>query len=325
LYLSGFNYVTIMRLNLKMGEQMADETRYALKTGTAFPDEATSDNYQDSAREGKRGRHTRPGRESAAAKAGVTSTRRDVLVDLGDASIPLYESIKLELVREISSGKIRAGMALPTERELSLHYNVSIGTVRRAMSDLVAEKVLVRQQGRGTFLAPVDTARMLNSFWPVTRKDGVKEVPIVQTLRFDEISASEDMATALAVRAGAPLFRIFNIMLMGGAPVLLDVLCIPQSLFQGMTKAGLTERNSTIYDLYHEEFGVTVIKTLDKVSAVAADSDAAKKLDVALGTPLLKIVRVAYTFGKRPVELRQSLLLTENYEFVDMKSGRSGG
>lgn len=314
-----------MRLDFKIGEQMADETNHDLKAGEALPERYSSTSYEASSKEGKGMRHAKRGKELAKARTVSTTTRREVLVDLGDASIPLYESIKLELVREISSGKIRAGMALPTERELSLHYNVSIGTVRRAMSDLVAEKVLVRQQGRGTFLAPVDTARMLNSFWPVTRKDGVKEVPIVQTLRFDEISANEEMATVLAVRTGAPLFRIFNIMLMGGAPVLLDVLCIPQSLFQGLTKTRLTERNSTIYDLYHEEFGVTVIKTLDKVSAVAADPDAAKKLDVALGTPLLKIVRVAYMFGKRPVELRESLLLTENYEFVDMKNSRSAG
>jgi GntR family transcriptional regulator len=147
------------------------------------------------------------------AKAG---TRRDVLVDMGNGSLPLYKSIKLELTRAISGGRIPGGAALPTEKELSERYGVSIGTVRRAMADLVAEKVLVRQQGRGTFLAPFDSSRMLNSFWHIVRKDGVREVPIVQTLRFEERAANEHTASRLHIRVGEPIFLIVNLMLMGG-------------------------------------------------------------------------------------------------------------
>lgn len=236
---------------------------------------------------------------------------------MGNGGLPLYQSIKLELTRAISAGKIQEGAALPTEKELADHYCVSIGTVRRAMADLVAEKVLVRQQGRGTFLAPFDSSRMLNSFWHIQRKDGVREAPIVQTLRFEETTATEQTATRLKIKPGEPVYWIVNLMLMGGAPMLLDSLHIPQALFPGLTLPKFTERDSTIYDLYRNQFGVTVVKTVDQVSAVPADPATAKKLDLALGTPLLEIMRVAYTFDERPVELRRSLMHTDNYEFVD--------
>jgi GntR family transcriptional regulator len=261
---------------------------------------------------------------STAKSAPRAGTRRDVLVDMGDGGVPLYKSIKLELIRAISGGKVQSGMALPTEKELSERYRVSVGTVRRAMADLVAEKVLVRQQGRGTFLAPFDSSRMLNSFWHIVRKDGVREIPIVQTLRFEETAANAHTASRLGILVGEPIYWIVNLMLMGGAPMLLDGLHIPQSLFPGLTKSKFVERDSTIYDLYRNEFGVTVVKTVDQVSAVPADAETAKTLDLALGTPLLEIVRVASTFD-RPVELRRSLLFTEKYEFVDVTGGAAPG
>lgn len=251
----------------------------------------------------------------------ASGTKRDVLVNMGNGALPLYKSIKLELIRAIGGGSIQDGMALPTEKEVAEQYGVSVGTVRRAMADLVADKVLVRQQGRGTFLAPFDSSRMLNSFWHIVRKDGAREVPIVQTLRFEEASANENTAKLLKIEQGDPIFWIVNLMIMGGTPMLLDGLHIPQALFRGLTRSQFVGRDSTIYDLYRNAFGVTVVKTVDQVSAVAADPETAKKLDLALGTPLLEIVRVASTLDEQPVELRRSLMYTEKYEFVDVTGG----
>lgn len=261
------------------------------------------------------------GAHAKARTAIKPGTRRDVLVDMGNGSLPLYKSIKLEVTRALSGGEVKTGMALPTEKQLSERYGVSVGTVRRALSDLVAEKVLIRQQGRGTFLAPFDSARMLNSFWHIVRKDGVREVPIVQTLRFEETTANPHTAKRLEIQTGEPIYWIVNLMLMGGSPMLVDGLHIPQKLFPGLTKAEFVGRDSTIYDLYRNRFGISVVRTVDQVTSVAADRETAKKLGLALGTPLLEIVRVARTFNDTPVELRRSLLYTEKYEFVDVTGG----
>ena len=255
---------------------------------------------------------------SGRPKAG---TRRDVLIDLGRSSEPLYKGIKSELIREIAEGKMSGGEALPTEKELSARYGVSVGTVRRALADLVAEKVLIRQQGRGTFLAPFDSSRNLNSFWRILRKDGFLEAPVVQTLQFEEAEADAALAERLKVKVGEPLFFIFNIMMMGGSPTLLDTIYVPQTIFQDLTEQKFIGRESTIYDLYRDSFGISVVKTVDQISAVSADRETAKKLDIALGTPLLEISRTAFSFDDRPVEFRRSLLNTESYEFVDITGG----
>ncbi|HMM73104.1 MAG TPA: UTRA domain-containing protein, partial [Rhodocyclaceae bacterium] len=114
-------------------------------------------------------------------------------------------------------------------------------------------------------------------------------------------------------------------MVLGGLPVVLDGLHIPQALFPGLTRAEFVGRDATMYDLYRERFGITVVKTVDRVSALAADAETAKKLDLALGTPLLEIVRVASTVDDRVVELRRSLIHTDNYEFLDITGGPAPG
>ncbi len=250
-------------------------------------------------------------------------TRRKVVADLGSDDLPLYKKIKLEITRTLSSGKLEPGAALPTEEQFSVQYGVSIGTVRRAMSELVAERVLIRQQGRGTFLAPHSPERMLNSFWHFVRKDGVREVPIVQTLRFLRTTADTPTAQMLALEPGAPIYRIFNLMLMGGNPVLVDDVRISQRMFPGLTKAEFVARDTTIYGLYQNRFRISVVQTMDRLAAISADAETAELLAIPVSSPVLEVVRVAYTFHEQPVECRRSVLHSERYEFRDITGGPS--
>jgi GntR family transcriptional regulator len=244
-----------------------------------------------------------------------------VVADLGSDDLPLYKKIKLEITSTLSSGKLEPGVALPTEEQFSARYGVSIGTVRRAMSELVAERVLIRQQGRGTFLAPLSSERMLNSFWHIVRKDGRREVPIVQTLRFGRGPADSATARELQIESGAPIYRIFNLMLMGGHPVLVDDVRIPQALFPGLTKTEFVARDTTIYGFYQNRFRISIVQTVDRVMAAAADGETAKLLAIPIGLPMLEILRVAYTFHEQPVEWRRTLLHSDKYEFRDTTGG----
>jgi GntR family transcriptional regulator len=252
---------------------------------------------------------------------GGAHSRRKVVADLGSDDLPLYKKIKVEITSTLSSGKLEPGQALPTEDQLSAQYGVSVGTVRRAMSELVAERVLIRQQGRGTFLAPLSSERMLNSFWHIVRKDGRREVPIVQTLRFARANADATTARALGIEPGAGIYRMLNLMLMGGHPVLVDDVRISQALFPGLTKAEFVARDTTIYGFYQDRFRVSVVQTVDSVRAVLADDETAKLLGISAGGPLLDIERVAYTFHDQAVEWRRSLLHSEMYEFRDVTGG----
>lgn len=244
--------------------------------------------------------------------------RRESVTLMGDSRQPLYKEVKFAITRMLSSGDIQAGEAIPTEKELCAMFGTSIGTIRRAIDELVAEHVLIRQQGRGTFLAPYSPERMLNFFFHIVSHDGHREVPIVQTLSFEADTADAPTAEALGIRADDPIHRVFNIMLMGGEPAVLDEIRIPEALFPGLTEAAFVARDTTIYDLYQSRFGINVIRTLDRLRAIPADARTAKRLNIALGMPLLEIIRVAVTFEDRPVEWRRTLLNTENFEYRNL-------
>lgn len=258
-------------------------------------------------------------------KGGLTRAHlaRKMMADLGGGSVPLYKKVKLEITRSLSSGKLEPGAALPTEQQLATGYGLSVGTIRRAIAELVAEKILIRQQGRGTFLTPFSAERMLNSFWHIVRKDGVREVPIVQTLTFEQTRADGLTASRLAIKPGDRIYKIINLMLMGGNPVLVDDVRISQALFPDLTKTEFVARDTTIYGLYQDRFRINVIRTLDHVTATSADPETAKLLGVPRGKPLLEIARVAFTFNDMPVECRRSLLCTDNYEYLDITGGSS--
>lgn len=237
---------------------------------------------------------------------------------------PLYKIVKLEITRALSGGALGPGEALPTEKELAARFDVSVGTIRRAIDELVAERIVVRQQGRGTFLEELSHERMLNHFWRVVRKDGVREVPIVQTLSFRREPADAVVAGELGLKAGAGTFRIVNLLLLGGRRILCDEVRLPREMFAELTEEILVARRSTMYGLYQSRFGISVVRTEDRIGAIAADREAARRLQIEPGTALLEVHRVAYTFHDKPVEVRRSLFLTDGYEYRHTIGGRAG-
>jgi GntR family transcriptional regulator len=255
----------------------------------------------------KKGRSNTRGRKSSSAadKDGVS----------------LYKRIKIDVTRMLSSGDISPNDPLPTEKQLAARFDVSIGTVRRAMDDLVAEHIVVRQQGRGTFLAALSPELMLNRFWPIFRQDGVRVIPIVQTLSFEESRADAETAEALGLRKGDATYRIINVLLMGGNPVILDEISLSKKMYFGMREEDLLARKTTLYGFYQSHFGINVFRVLDRMRGALANQWSAERLGVELNTPLLSVVRIAYAFGNRPVEFRKSLIRTDTYEYRNAIGG----
>src|SRR5687768_4278452 len=100
------------------------------------------------------------------------------------AGAPLYRVVKRALLRAIEAGRYPGGGALPSESALSAALGVSVGTLRHAVDELVAEHILVRRQGRGTFVAMHNADRFLFQFFHVERSDGLREVPRVELVAF---------------------------------------------------------------------------------------------------------------------------------------------
>jgi GntR family transcriptional regulator len=234
---------------------------------------------------------------------------------LAQGDRPLYEEVRGRLTESISAGRWGPGEALPAERELALTFGVAIGTIRKAVDSLVAERVLVRRQGKGTFVTEHDGSRLLFHFFHIVARDGHKTQPEVATLDFRRDRASAQEAHALAISPAEKLIRIRNVLSLDGAPVVLDDIALPAALFPGLTEKIFLARENTIYHLYQSRYGINVLRTDERLRAITATREIAAPLGLAAGTPLLEIRRVALTFRDRPVELRVSRVDTASHDY----------
>ena len=240
------------------------------------------------------------------------------------AGMPLYQVVKRSLLNAIESGGCAPGETLPSETEIAGAMGVSIGTLRRAVDELAAEHILVRRQGRGTFVATHGTDRFLFQFFHVERADGLREAPVVDLVSFERARADGEPAAALHLRVGDPVIQIENRLHLQGAAVIYDRLTLPSTLFKGLTEKRFRERPGTIYQLYQSDFGISVLRANERARATSADRSAVRVLSLALGQPVMQVRRTALTFGDRPVEHRVSIIDTAHHDYVNVLSRPQG-
>jgi GntR family transcriptional regulator len=227
----------------------------------------------------------------------------------------LYLEVRARLIEGISAGEWPPGAAIPSEGELARAFGVAIGTIRKAVDGLVAERALVRRQGKGTFVAEHDSGRLLFHFFHIVGRDGTRAYPEVRTLAFTRARASAAEARALGITAHDKAIRIRNLLSLDGMPSIVDDITLPAELFPGLTEKIFLARGNTIYHLYQSRYGINVLRTDERLRAVLADAALGALLRVAAGAPLLEIRRVALTFRDRPVELRISRVNTARLDY----------
>jgi GntR family transcriptional regulator len=242
-----------------------------------------------------------------------------------NAEPPLWRSIHAALEQDLAAGAFPPGTPLPAERLLAERFGCAIGTVRRAVDELVAARALVRRQGRGTFVPDLDGAarvprdvpdRTQFYFLHIARADGLLEPPRTELLDFrTPLPCAPDHAALLGLEAGAPMHRAQNLQYLQGQPVMLDELWMPAGLFPGLDAEGFAGREGTIYGLYQRRFGLSVLRTEERLRAEAASPDIAALLGLEPAAPVLRILRVAHAIGDRPVELRLSWVDTREHEY----------
>lgn len=229
--------------------------------------------------------------------------------------VPLYKDVKRRLTDALTHGEWKPGSAIPAERRLSERFRISVGTVRKAIDELVAENILIRQQGRGTFVASHNRDRETFYFFHVVPERGPKLYPEVRLQSFGRAKAGRAAAEALALEPGDPVFRIRNVLHLDGVPIIVDDIALPALKFAGLTERQFRDRRSTIYSLYQEAFGISVVKTRERLRAARAGAACAALLGVSAAAPLLQIRRVALSYRDAPVEYRVSLVNTERHEY----------
>ncbi|MFN7750807.1 MAG: GntR family transcriptional regulator [Pseudomonadota bacterium] len=237
---------------------------------------------------------------------------------LGDG--PLYLGLQRSLARSLAERRWPPGSALPSETRLAAEHRVSIGTVRKAIDALVAGGMLVRRQGRGTFVASHTPDRLLFHFFHVVARDAPaaspRELPSTRLLSFRHARAGAGVAEALAIAPAARVLRVENLLHLQGRAVLFDEITVAAARFPRLDRARLERREGTIYGLYESDYGIDVVRSTERLSAVACPARIARLLGLAPGDPVLRIRRVAYGWGDRPVEHRVSWVDTRTHEYL---------
>ena len=229
--------------------------------------------------------------------------------------LPLYREVKHKLMESLRDGEWKAGEMIPAEKRLCERYGVSVGTLRKAVDELTAENILIRHQGRGTFVASHSQDRYMFGFFHICPKSGQKEYPEVEFISLTKEKAELDAARRLGIGHGSKVLRIVNRLSLGGRPVIIDHILLPERCFPGLTETQLRERRTTLYQLYQDSFGVAVLRTEERLDAECANEHVAELLGIDEGTPVLHIVRRALSFRDEVVELRHSWVLTADHEY----------
>lgn len=231
---------------------------------------------------------------------------------------PLYLQIKALLERSLDAGEWRPGDAIPSEMALAQRFGVSQGTVRKAIDALAADNLVVRRQGKGTFVAThTEEQSSMFRFLRIRRNDGRDEHPASRLLDVRRGKASAETARLLDLKSGDAVILLRRMLEYSGDPVILDEITLPAALFKGLTKARAEAYRGSMYSFFETEFGVRMLKAQERIRAIAADAASARLLKVRPGDPLLSVDRTTYTYGDRPVEWRRGLCATRHHHYLN--------
>ena len=240
----------------------------------------------------------------------------DAAADVAPAFSPLYQQIKALIMRGLQGGEWKPGEAIPSELDMAARFRVSQGTVRKAIDELAAENLLVRRQGKGTFVSTHAEEQVQYRFLRLQSEEGGAAQPMQRHfLDCRRARASADVARMLELRAGDAAVQIRRTLSSRDRPVVLDDIWLPGALFKGLTAERLSEYRGPLYGLFEAEFGVRMIRAEEKIRAVSADAGSADLLKVPVGAPLLSVERLSRTYGDKPVEWRRGLYNTENFHY----------
>ena len=226
---------------------------------------------------------------------------------------PLYAQVKDRLVRRLIDGAWQPGQLIPSEMELARELGVSQGTIRKALDAMTAENLLLRRQGRGTYVAEPEDSRILFQFFRLMPDGGDPVSPPSRIRARSPAAAGPAESAGLHLPEGADVVRIERVRALGERPVIVETLSLPQARFGEL--ATMADIPNNVYRLYSQHWSVTIGRAVERLKAIAATPADAAELGCPRGTPLLEISRVAYDLEGNPVELRVSRCLTDGLHY----------
>jgi GntR family transcriptional regulator len=191
---------------------------------------------------------------------------------------PLYQQIKALILQSLQAGEWKPGEAIPSEMDLAARFRVSQGTVRKAIDELAAENLVVRRQGKGTFVATHSEQHVQYRFLKLIPDNGNvgSEGPAQRTvLECKRVRASAEVARVLGLRSADAVVQLRRVLSFGGVPTILEDVWLPGNAFKGLSAEQVAGYQGPTYAMYEVEFGVRMVRAEEKIRAVGADAQQA--------------------------------------------------
>ena len=227
---------------------------------------------------------------------------------------PLYDQL-VDILTEKIEHEYRPGDLLPSERELSKYYGLSRTTVRLALQELERLGLVVRQHGRGTFVADRSVqATNLSQTYSFT--DQMREMgrdPSTTILEFVEIDADKNLAEKMRVRMGDKLFKIERLRCADGMPMMVERTYMPVRKFMSLKRPML--EHASLYTVIEQVFHEKIRVAEEEFFASIARPVDAHLLGIGEGAPVLDLVRTTYDVGNEIIEYTLSVARADQFKY----------
>jgi GntR family transcriptional regulator len=228
--------------------------------------------------------------------------------------LPLYIQVREKLVERLTGQVWVPGQVLPSEISLAKELDVSQGTVRKAIDQLCSDGVLTRSQGRGTFVSE-QTEELANfRFFRLTDSAGNRVMPELQRQVASAEKADSMLSKALGLRVGTKVHVLDRVRTVAGERAILETITVPDALMPKLSDEAPLP--NALYPHYQARYGISVVRTEDRLTSVAANSRQARTLSVPTGAPLLQIERVAVDLAGRSIEHRMTRVVTRDHAYT---------
>ena len=236
-------------------------------------------------------------------------------IDRG-SHIPYYLQLKEVLTEGIQQGDWGPGDLIPSEAELGKSFGVSRTVVRQALNEMTYDGLVVRQKGKGTFVTQpkISSRSLVQSLEGFYGEMAERGVPVLtQVLEQTLEPADPDVAANLELEAMAPVVKLVRLRFVEEEPIVLVESHLPYEMCRDVIKADLEQ--GSLYAFLEEECGLTIGRGWRRIEAIAADEEAAARLAVDTGSPLIRLKSVSYTPEGTPLEYFDALFRGDRARF----------
>ena len=233
---------------------------------------------------------------------------------------PLYRQVKQLLLQRVVSGDWKPGEILPSETKLAEEFNVSQGTVRKALEEMAAEHVVVRHQGKGTFVTARGLGQPVHFFSMTTADNEPVGDRVNVSISHSVAPASQLEQESLRIGPGSEVAHVYRVRAINGTPVICDEIALANDVFPGFAEHMAENSRANAYMVMEKEYGVLAVRAAEWLSAVPAGPKEAEALHLEVGAPLLKMLRISYGLDGAPIELRTMRVNSTNCHYFNSVS-----